>query len=134
MKRLAFLPFLLTSVSAFAASPVGSWTGKFQVQLPVLPPNLTPAQKAMAASAMQQIKTGRIYLVVKADHTYTTRTVNLPSLGAPASRGTWTQKGGVVTLKETKAGTHPQDFSLSADGKAMSFPMPGGHGSLSFTR
>ena len=124
----------LSAAPALAATPIGSWTGKFQVQLPTLPPNLPPAQKAMADKMIAQIKNGRIFLVMKADKTYTTRAVNLPSLGPPNSKGTWSQKGNVVTMKETKAGVKPQDFTLSANGKTMSFPMPGGHGRILFTR
>ena len=124
---------LLTGALVQAATPVGAWTGRFQVPIPTLPANLPPAQKAMAAKMIAQIKNGRIYLVIKPDHTYTTRMVAMPSLGTN-SKGTWSQKGNVVSMQETKPGVKPQPFALSADGKTMSFPMPGGHGRMVFVR
>jgi len=129
------LPLLLAAPFAQAASPVGAWTGRFDVPIPPLPANLTAQQKAMAAKAIAQIKNGRIYLTLKADHTYSTRQTNLPSLG-PASKGTWSQKGAVVTMSEkTPSGqVKNQAFTLSANGKTLAFAMPGGHGRMVFSR
>ena len=131
-----FTPFAAL-LATFAIDPVGAWTGKLQLKLPRLPPNLPPDRRALAARAAEKIKSGRIDLTLRADHSFAVRIVNLPSMGPSDTRGAWSQRGRTVTLHDSTPGIEPQNFVLSADGRTMSYPIQnafGAQGRLVFSR
>ncbi len=70
-------------------------------------------------------------LTIQSDHTYTMHTVGVP--GAPNEKGTWSQKGNIVTLVNAKTGEKPQ-LTMGANGKTMSIVYPNGLGRITFSR
>ena len=81
----------------------------------MLPPNAPASARAKLASDLALIKTGRMHLTVKPDHTYAMRIVGLPMLGNGTTTGTWKQKGAFVDMVEAgkPKGTIPVHLALS---------------------
>lgn len=126
----------LAAGAASAASPVGSWTGKFTLQgMPPLPSNLPPQQKAMIQQSMAMATKIRLKLTVKADKTFSIKYMGTPnSEKQPPHNGTWSQKGNVVTTVSKTVQGPPQQLVLSPDGKTMTLVLPNNRGKLVFTR
>ena len=121
MKRtLTAIAVLLLVAAAHAVGPVGAWTGRFVPKVPTLPPGAPAAQRAKLAADLATIKTGRLHLVMKPDHTYTMHIVGLPMLGKPDSAGTWTQSGAFVDMVETGKAKGTRPLHLAYTEKRMS--------------
>ncbi len=103
------------------------------MQAPPMPANAPEAQKAMVTKAMAQMRAARIMLVLKANKTYTGKTVGLPTSQADAG-GTWSQAGNVVTIQPKRAGAPASKLTMSKDGKTMTISLPGGRGKVVFSR
>ena len=134
--RSAFLATgLLAAAFASAASPVGAWTGKIQIKMPPMPANTPPAQKAMVTKMMADIQKAKFLLTVNANKTYTMKIVGMrANSGKTSDSGTWSQTGNSVSFKEGKPGGKSQAMVLSKDGKKMVLAVPGGQGTITFTR
>ena len=128
----SLLPF---AVLAHAANPVGKWSGRFVVKTPVYPAGYPAARKAQIAAQIATVQKGRMNLVLKADHTYTMRSVGLPMMGKPDKSGTWTQKGANVQLVQKGSGaSHQGALVLDATGKRMSVTLGQSQARIVFTR
>lgn len=132
MKLAVLISAALLASVALASSPVGTWTGKFNVKTPAIPANLPAAQKTMMARMVAKFKTGKMMLTLKADHTYTIEAVGLPF--SQKGGGTWSQKGNVITAKASRPGAKPQLTTMSKDGKHLTNVLPNGQGTLVFSR
>ena len=122
------LPFLFV----YVASPVGAWTGRFLPKTPILPPSAPASAKARLASDLAMIKTGRMHLTLKADHTYTMHLVGLPMLGKTDSTGTWSQAGTFVDMRQTGAPKDARPLHLAYADKTMTLVQ--GNARFEFTR
>ena len=124
----------LAAAVASAASPVGTWTGKFFIKMPPIPASAPPAQREFATKMMAQFKNGKIVMNMKADKTYTAKMVGI-SIGASGDEsGTWSQTGNTVTIKDKRNPSHPQALEMSKDGKKMTLKLPKDQGQVVFTR
>lgn len=123
------------AVLAHGANPVGKWSGRFVVKTPVYPAGFPAARKAQIAAQIATVQKGRMNLVLKADHTYTMRSVGLPMMGKPDKSGTWTQKGANVQLVQKGSGaSHQGALVLDATGKRMSVTLGQSQARIVFTR
>ena len=135
MNRTLALPALFALVgTASAASPVGAWTGRFLPKTPVLPANAPAARKAKLAADLATIKTGRMHLVLKADHTYTMHIVGLPMLGTPDTKGTWSQRGAFVDMVQSGAPKSARPLHLAYTDRRMDLSLGGGETRFVFVR
>jgi len=140
---LATAAMVATLVSAtLAASPVGSWVGKLQIdKMPALPKTATAAQKKQMQTMIDQLKKYRINLAINSNKSFVVTAPAMAMIPAQKAEGTWTLKGTKLTLKTTKENgkapvgpnAKPQDFTYSADGKTISMATPG-MGKIVFTR
>lgn len=120
--------------SALAASPVGVWKGKIQFKAPNLPATMNPQQKAMVQQQLAMVQKMQIVLNIKANKTFTASVSGGPAgANQKQQNGTWTQNGNNLVMTDAKSKT-AQTFALSANGKTLSFDMPGGQGKIVFTR
>ena len=128
------LGLALAAPLALAANPVGHWTGKMMIKMPPVPANAPAQQKAMMQKIMTQMASARIMLDLKPNKTFTVSMNGMPQAGAKTESGNWSQKGNVVTTTQSKPGSKPQSMTLSPDGKKMILVIPGGQGSVVFTK
>ena len=122
----------LFALVGFALTPVGVWIGRFLPKTPVLPPSAPASAKARLASDLAMIRTGRMHLMLKADHTYAMHIVGLPMLGKPDSTGTWSQAGNFVDMRQAGAPQGARPLHLAYTDKTMSLTQ--GNARFEFTR
>ncbi|RYG36814.1 hypothetical protein EON81_08610 [bacterium] len=139
MRRLfPVLAGLALSAAAFAApSPVGKWTGKFDMKVPPAPANLNAQQKAMYTKFSTMMVKMRLPLTVNADKTWVMVATNPQDGKKSTQKGTWTQAGNKVTFNAPAVNGKkrpPMVTTLSADGKSMVIADPAGKGKLVFSK
>lgn len=135
---VAFVAVVAVSLAAnLDTNIVGKWNGSIQVDTSKIPPMTDPAMKKKVDETLAKLKKAKIVVMIKKDHTYTTKSTGMPNMaGGPdkntVSEGTWKQDGKVVTLTTTKEDGKPaknagdsQAFTISKDGKSMSANLPG---------
>lgn len=128
--------------TALADSPVGTWKGKMELNLPQMQGNMPPEAKAAMTKQLEAIKKMVMNLSLNKDKTWKMTFQGMPA-GAPGAdkpqEGTWTQKGNDITLVAKKDPKNPgssNPITLKLTGKTMTFVPPGGagQGKLTFTK
>ena len=124
MKLRAFLLLVscLHAATTLAASPFGSWTGRFQAG--VKAKGKVPAGMGRA----------RFLMLFRLEKTYVADGFHVPSKGRTSATGTWSQKGNVVTTKENGPGKKATRYVLSKDGGTLFLAIPGTGGGILFRR
>ena len=125
---------LLLAAVASAATPVGTWTGKFLIKMPVLPPTMPTPQRTKILGMLNEMKAGKLILTMKADKTYTMTAVGMPSFPKSVNKGVWSQTGDTVNVTDAKPGSKAQAFKMSKDGRSMVYTLPADKGAMRFTR
>lgn len=143
MRSFATLALVLVGTSlSLAQSPVGSWKGKIDFKLPPMPANAPEQQKAMVKQIADQMKKVAIALTVKGNKTYVMTISGAPmqSQKSQTQEGTWSQSGDKITFtnkpnaKEPNQPKQPLSGTITKNGKTLTFQIPNGQGSLTFTR
>jgi hypothetical protein len=118
---------LFVTCAAMAQSAVGTWSGKLDLS----------AVKAKTDQEKQQIEMAKtmlanmvITVVLKKDKTCTMSMSGVPNGpdGPKEQKGTWTQSGKSVTVKQNSGKGKPMVFTMSADGKSMTAVPPADEG------
>lgn len=142
--RIAALGALALAAVAFAASPVGNYSGKIVLDKSKLPKGQNAQQQKMIDDGIAQVAKMKVDLAIKSNKTF-----NITMSGGPLSKpstaeGTWSQSGNTVNLKTTKqdgkkvegkAG-QTQTMTMSKDGKTLTLDgaSQGMPGKMVFTR
>lgn len=131
---------------ALAQNVTGAWKGKASVDTSKLPKMEGVDQKKMVDEIKSMLGKMTINLDLKANKNYAIKVTGLPNnTKDQTSEGTWKQSGKTITLTPTKENgkkptgesAKPQNLTVSADGKKMTMPLPGGAmfgGVVTFTR
>lgn len=131
---VALAAFSIVAV-ALAQNVTGAWKGKVQFDMSALPKGQNAEQqKQMVEAVKKMMGDMTMKLTLNSNKTFTMVVTGLPQMGgatAPkqkdqTAKGTWTQKGNVLTLKMTesngekpKGNNDPQTLTVSKDGKTM---------------
>lgn len=119
--RAIFLSIIaVSSVWAMAdKSAVGNWKGHivFDASKSTIK---DPATQKLAQQQMDSAKKVVVTLNLKSDKTF--------SGGPPSSTGTWSQSGNKVTLVPKGQTKAKQVFTLSKDGKTLTYDIPNNQG------
>lgn len=111
---------LLCAAGALAASPFGSWTGRFQA-----------GAKGKAPGGMGR---ARFLMTFHLEKTYGMDGYHVPAKGRTFTAGTWSQRGNVVTTKESGPGGKTARYVLGKGGGTLFLAMPGTGGGILFKR
>jgi len=135
MNRPARLPLVVAFVLFSAAcaiagtSPVGNWTGRIVVDTSKMATKPDPQTQEKIRTGIQAAQKVVISMTFKANKTFTAKTSGGPVAGKTQT-GTWSQSGNTVTLtrsdKAPDGKLHSQVFTMSKNGKTLSFTIPGG--------
>jgi len=132
--RIVIVAALTVGITVAATNVTGKWNGKISTDISKLPKETDPQKADLHKKMIAQLATLKITLVLSANKTYTLTTI-APGKTAPVQHGTWSVSGNTLTLniKGRDGAQHPQQFTLSKDGKTLSAAQKGAM-KITFTR
>jgi len=129
---------IVAAGSAIAASPVGTWKGRFHGAPAKLPGKLSPKSKQAVDLFVERMKSMRVTLKIKADHSFVIDLTGTEHGKKTASRveGSWQLTGDTLVTTNLKRngsvlgreGQVQNKFSLSKDGKTLTRRFAAGQG------
>jgi hypothetical protein len=122
-----FVGFALICIAALAwcqPKVEGTWKGKIMIPADAYK-SAPKEQQAQAKAGLEIIKKTKFVLTLKADKTYS-NSISLEKQKSRTSSGKWVQAGSTLTLTREMADGKknpgkPQKFTLSADGKTLTY-------------